>query len=191
MKANILLKKILMELAAKKHNFAQQTLDNGTILEAEAFEAGNEVFIVTDEERIPLPVGEYVLSDGRALKVEEEGVIAMVEAGAEIEADNMPEEDIKVEAEEVAVDAPAEVVEEVQDVVEAVVEVIAPLIEEIKQEMEKIKEEMNKYKEMSKQTSTRTIKHNPTAKPADKGFSLSENRDRNTTIDRVFSRLNR
>jgi len=194
MKANILLKKILMELAAKKHKFAQETLENGTILEAEAFAAGNEIFIVTDEERIPLPVGDYVLADGRALKVEEEGLIASVDGAAEsVEAEDMPsEEGKKIDAEEeVVVEAPEEIVSEVQAVVEAVIEVVAPLIEEVKAEMEEIKEEMKKYKKMSKQSSTKTIKHNPTSKPKVSSITMSEGRAVNTTLDRVLSRLSR
>ena len=52
-------------------------LDNGTVIEAEAFEANQEVFIVTEnEEKIALPVGEYTLEDGMILVVVEEGVIA-------------------------------------------------------------------------------------------------------------------
>ena len=54
-------------------------LDNGTVIEAEAFEANQEVFIVTEnEEKIALPVGEYTLEDGMILVVVEEGVIAEV-----------------------------------------------------------------------------------------------------------------
>ena len=191
MKANVLLKKILMEMSAnRKFKFAQETLENGTILEAEAFEAGNEVFIVTDEERIPLPVGEYVLADGRELYVEQEGMIASVGGAEQVAAEEMPEEDVKVEAqeEEVVVEAPAEVAAEVEAVVEAVVEVVAPLIEEVKAEMEEIKKEMGKYKEkMSKAPAARTIKHNP-SKPTKDMFKISENRPQ-TTLDRVFSRL--
>ena len=69
MKASELLKKILTELASKKVKLAQAILDNGTILEAESFETGNEVFIVTEDERIPLPVGEYTMEDVRILSV--------------------------------------------------------------------------------------------------------------------------
>jgi len=57
---------------------AQQTLDNGTVIEAESFEAGQSVFIVTEDERVALPIGEYKLEDGRSLVVEEEGVIASI-----------------------------------------------------------------------------------------------------------------
>jgi hypothetical protein len=63
-------------------------LENGTTIEAEAFEANQEVFIITEDERIALPVGEYELEDGRILVVAEEGVIAeMRDAGEEPEAE--------------------------------------------------------------------------------------------------------
>jgi len=70
----------------------QQALENGTVLEAEAFEAGNEVFIVTEDEKVAVPVGEYELEDGKILVVAEEGLIAEIkEAGAE----EAPEEEVE------------------------------------------------------------------------------------------------
>jgi hypothetical protein len=53
-------------------------LENGTVVEAESFEAGNDIFIVTEDEKVALPVGEYMLEDSRLLVVEEEGKIADV-----------------------------------------------------------------------------------------------------------------
>ena len=106
MKANTLLKNILAELASKRVKLAQATLENGTVLEAEVFEAGNEVFIVTDEERIPLPVGEYTVEDGSMLYVAEEGVISEVKsAGAEAE-EEVAEVAIEAADEEIAVEVP-------------------------------------------------------------------------------------
>ena len=49
----------------------QQALENGTVLEAETFEAGSEVFIVTEDEKVAVPVGEYELEDGKILVVAE------------------------------------------------------------------------------------------------------------------------
>ena len=34
---------------------AQATLENGTVIESESFEAGSEVFIVSEEDRVALP----------------------------------------------------------------------------------------------------------------------------------------
>ena len=51
-------------------------MDGITIFEADAFEMDKEVFIVTeDEQKIPVPIGEYELEDGRILVVEVEGII--------------------------------------------------------------------------------------------------------------------
>ena len=55
----------------------QMKLDNGAILEAEAFEAGAEIFVVADEERVAVPVGEYE-ADGKIIVIEEEGIISEI-----------------------------------------------------------------------------------------------------------------
>ena len=76
--------------ASSEVNLAQAKLENGTVLEAEAFEAGNEVFIVTEDEKIPVPVGEYQMEDGMILVVSEEGMIAEIkEAEAEVEEEEV------------------------------------------------------------------------------------------------------
>ena len=75
-------------------------LDNGTMLEAASFEAGQDVMIITDDARVPLPVGEYTLEDGRVLVVTEEGVIGEIKEAA-------PAEEAPVAEPEMAQDAPA------------------------------------------------------------------------------------
>lgn len=74
-------------------------IDGITIFEADSFDADKEVFIVTeDEQKIPVPKGDYELEDGRLLVVVEEGVIAEIkEATAEEE---VVEEEAKSEEEE-------------------------------------------------------------------------------------------
>ena len=73
-------------------------MDGITIFEADAFEMDKEVFIVTeDEQKIPVPIGEYELEDGRILVVEVEGIILEIkEVATEEEA---PEVEVEVEAE--------------------------------------------------------------------------------------------
>jgi hypothetical protein len=75
----------------------QMKLNDGvTVIEADSFEANNEIFVVTeDDQRIPLPVGEYVVENGMVLIVAQEGVIAEIkeqEAPEEVEA---PEEELE------------------------------------------------------------------------------------------------
>jgi hypothetical protein len=80
--------------------------DGVSTLEADVFEAGQPVFILTeDEQRIALPIGEYELEDMRILVVIEEGVIGEIREAAaeeveveapeaEVETGKMPEEEM-------------------------------------------------------------------------------------------------
>ena len=198
MKANTILNRILAELASVREvKFATMTLENGAVLEAEAFEAGNEVFVVSGEDRVPAPVGEHKLEDGSILVVVEEGMIAEIksaEAEAEVEVEMQSEEAVAV-AEEVAQEAVTEVAEEVVAVIEvAVAEAVAPLVEEIQSEMKKMKEEMAAYKaemaaakkEFASQAAAKPIKHNPSKEQANK----VEFKRPAKAIDRVLARLN-
>ena len=69
-------------------------LENGTLLEAEDFSKGNEVFILAeDSEKIALPKGDYLLDDGLTLYVQEEGIINYIkEALAEGDEEEDAEE---------------------------------------------------------------------------------------------------
>jgi hypothetical protein len=84
-------------------------LDNGTVLEAESFEAGFDIFIVSEDEKVALPVGEYTMEDGKTLTVSEEGVIGEIK---EAEASEVaPEVAPEVEASEEASKTPKKIVE--------------------------------------------------------------------------------
>jgi len=65
--------KTLLNLEVK---LEEMKLENGTLIEADSFEKGKEIFIKTDDEKVAMPVGEYILEDGKLLVVEEEGIIA-------------------------------------------------------------------------------------------------------------------
>jgi hypothetical protein len=62
-----------------------KTMDGEAIFDAEAFEIGNAVFIVTEEGNIPVPMGEYMLEDGMKIEVDEQGVIVEVSIEGEEE----------------------------------------------------------------------------------------------------------
>jgi len=175
-------------------------LENGTIVTAETFEKGNEIFIVTDDEKVAMPVGEYILEDGRLLVVEAEGMIADVRDVSD-EAPAKEEETEDLEEETVETEVPAEVASEVEAIIEAVVEVIAPVIEEVKEEIEMLKkkfsdmdvkedekEEDKKKEEMS--ASRKPIKHNPERTTKTKQVEFAKGKF-NTTLDRVLNKLNK
>jgi len=109
---------------------AQAKLENGTVLEAEAFEAGKEIFILTDDEKVAVPVGEYQMEDGQILVVSEEGLIGEIKSAEqeeEVEASEEVEEQLEEEVE--AKYATKEELAEVKS-----------LVEEIKTMIEKIGE---------------------------------------------------
>lgn len=186
MKATDVLKRIMTELSSVKSEavevkLEQATLENGTVLEAASFEVGNEVFIVNDEERIALPVGDYPIGDDRILVVSEEGLIGEIKPieqeevveETEVEEVEATETEVKSEPkkvvetqtkethfEEEAKESPEEVAEdevelaEENPIKEQVIEVVSPLIDEIKAELSAIREELGSYKEKMSEVET-------------------------------------
>ena len=120
---------------AKEHlKFEEATLEDGTIISADSFDIGNEVFIVVEDERQPMPVGEYVFADGTLLVVEEEGIIARI---------GIPEEEV---VEEVVEDSKTEELSEANtETKDALVQAIG-VLENLVQEFASIKEEFNTLK---------------------------------------------
>jgi hypothetical protein len=106
--------------------------DGVTVIEADKFEMGNEVFVVTpDEQKIPVPVGEYELENGMILIVEVEGIIADVKE-APMEEEVAPAES---ETPEVPVEATTEEVSTPKKTIESVVkETFFSELEELKNE---------------------------------------------------------
>lgn len=96
-------KKIELALTPSKEEvkveLANMKLADGTLLEAEAFEAGQNVFLVgEDDEKVAAPVGEHKLEDGMILVIVEEGVISEIkEEAAEEVAEEAPEVEVEVE----------------------------------------------------------------------------------------------
>lgn len=176
----------------------EQKLENGTLVTAESFVKGSEIFIVTDDEKVAMPIGEYILEDGRLVVVEEEGIIADVrEVSDEVPAKEEITEDLADET--IETEVPEEVVQEVEAIVEAVVEVIAPVIEEVKEEVAELKKqfsEMKNYKDDKEEkenlsAARKPIKHNPEAKAPQKKQVQFAKGQFNTTLDRVLNKLNK
>jgi len=186
MKANQMLNEIktLLNIEVK---LEEQKLENGTVVSAEAFEKDNEIFIVTDDEKVAMPVGEYILEDGRLLVVEAEGVIADVrEVSDEVPAKEEETEDLEEEVKEEMSYATKEELAEVKTMVEEIKAMLEPkeeMSEEVKEEIvEEVKEELSAVK---------PIKHNPEASTPQKKQVQFAKGQFNTTLDRVLSKLNK
>jgi len=157
---------------------AQMTLENGTIIEAEEFAPEFEVFIVTEEDKIALPVGEYSLEDGMVLIVESEGIIKEIkEAAAEEE---VVEEEVEAAQEEMSYATKEELSE-----VKAMIEEIKAMIKD-KEEMAAVEEQVKE--ELSSQPAAAPLKHNPEANVQTKKMVFGNNRPQSIQ-DRVFARI--
>ena len=182
-------------------NLEEMKLENGTVITTESLEKGNEVFIVTDDEKVAMPVGEYILEDGRLLIVEEEGIIADVRDVSDGVPAKEEETTEDLEEETIETEVPEEVASEVEAIVEAVVEVIAPVIEEVKSEVEELKkqyaslmddkeEKAEDKKKEDLSAATKPITRNSTPKSNKTKVEFGSGKFA-TTLDRVLNKLNK
>jgi hypothetical protein len=178
-----------VEQSQEKVELATAKLENGTVLEAEAFEAGNEVFIITEDDKVALPSGSYTMEDGKMLVVAEEGIIAEIK-------------DLDEEAtEEETTDE--EVVEQEEDLGYVTKEELAEAVSEIKAMIEDMKkEEMSEEKEVElseelptevkeelSEPAAEPIAHNPEQKNNNIGVKFAQNR-KPSTLDKIMSKIN-
>ena len=197
MKANEILNKIKnivgekVELSEEKIEMAEITLENGTVLVAESFEAGKSVFIKTDDEQIALPVGEYKLEEGKVLVVSEEGLIYSIKEAAEeaVEEEELSEESEEVEETELEEEEKKEMNYVTKEEFTSAVEEIKAMIDEKLGNKEEMKEEVIEEKEELSAVAPEPVKHNPEAEVDNKvNFHIGSNRTA-TTKDRVFDKI--
>ena len=201
MKSNNVIEKIKEVLNLNEEVKLEQTkLENGTVIEFDSLEEGKEVFIVSDEEKIAMPVGEYILEDSRLLVVEEEGVIADVrevsdevpseetEEGEEIEEELAEEDDIM-----------RDMMGRIQNLEDAIADIKSK--EDLKEELSAIEIGNNLTVELSQEIpaevqaelsepSAEPIVSNPESFKTLSKFKIGANRKANT-MDRVLSNFNK
>ena len=175
----------------KEVSLAQMKLENGTVLEAESFEAGKEVFIVTEDEKVALPVGEYELEDGMKLTVVDEGIIESIGQADEVKEDEAEEEVEEVEAaEEEKVEAEYATKEELAEV-KSMIEEIKAMLEPKEDLSEEVKEEVKEdelLKEELSAPASEPLKHNPESQE-EKTLNLHGQKRPQTTMDRVLNKI--
>jgi len=209
MKPTEMLKRI-QTLLNTRVELEDRKLDNGTVIFADEFAEGQPVFIVTEDERIPMPIGEYMMEDGSMLVVEEEGVIASINAAEEVVEDEVEEVEQEVVEEEMSeVKEPKKVVESTviethfseeqkSELVEAILSSVNPLIEELQnkvteleaklsQEVEVVEENLSA--EVKEEKLSKTFKHSPEVKGEKVTPRFNNARVANTTLQRVFQRI--
>lgn len=178
-------------------DLAEMLLDDGvTVIEAEVFEAGQEVNIKTEDgQSIPLPVGEYGLQDGMVLVVQEEGIIGEIRQATE----EQPQEEEEVAAADKPTEQPVakKVVESVsketyfsaeeKEELEAKITALEAQVAELsKQDEEETKEEVKEEAVELKEEEVKPITHNPENKEKQESvFKLAANRKADSIQDRV------
>lgn len=189
----------------------EMKLENGTIVSAESFEKGKEIFIVTDDEKVAMPVGEYLLEDGKLVVVEEEGKIGDVrevsdEVPAKEEAsddkeitEDLAEEEEKEEKEEEMADVGdwEGMEKRIQNLEDAIADLKADKESKMKEEEmseEVIEEKVEMSKEVQEQLSepaSKPIKHNPEGESKQmKKVEFGKGKF-TSTLDRVLNKLNK
>jgi hypothetical protein len=209
MKTTEMLKRI-QTLLNTRVELEDRKLDNGTVISADEFAEGQPVFIVTEDERIPMPVGEYVMEDGSMLVVEEEGVIGSIQA-AEEEVEEVEQEVVEEEMSN-EVKEPKKVVESTvvethfseeqkSELVETILSSVSPLIEELQNKVneletklsQEVEEEVQVEEKLSadvkEEKLSKTFKHSPEVKGEQARPRFNNGRVANTTLQRVFQRI--
>ena len=204
MKEKSILNKV-RELLGMEVKLEQRKLDDGiTIIEAESFEPEMEVVVITeDDQRIPLPIGEYKMDDGMILVVTEEGIISEVKEEAKEEEEVVEEETVVEEEVEQKSEAPAKKLVEsiVKETYFSEIETLTKENLELKSQLEKlskvetITEEVKAEKEIELSTedldpAIKPISFNPENVQVQERFKISKGRNE-TTLDRVFRKLNK
>ena len=201
MKSNNVIEKIKDVLNLNEEvKLEQAKLDNGTVIEADSFESGVEVFIVTEDEKVALPVGEYALEDGKILVVEEDGLISEIKDAEAEEVEEVEEVEASEEEESLGY-ATKEELAEVKSMIEEIKAMLEPK-EDLSEDLGNLlTEELAKHEKVElnelpvevqaelNEPSAEPIVSNPEGNKAISKFSVSKNR-KSTTIDRVMSRLN-
>lgn len=187
MKSNELLNQV-KTLLGMEVKLEQMKLENGTVLEADKFEAGNEIFIVTEDERVALPIGEYILENGMVVVIEEEGLIKEVKSS---ESEEAPEVEVEAEKEEMSY-ATKEELAEVKSMIEEIKAMLEPKKEE---ELSEVKSELSDelpkevLAELS-QPAVEPINTNAELGKTEVKFNISSKRPQ-STMDRVMGKLNK
>jgi hypothetical protein len=212
MKATEILKRLMTEMTSVEVKFERMALENGTIFEAEKFEGGNEIFIVTEEARIAVPVGDYALEDGRVIVVSEEGIIERIDEKREEEVEvKVPVEEVEVEASNE--EAPKKVIESqttekhfsekdeedkmavvedwegMEKRIQNLEDAVANLKRDKVEASSEIEELKAKNQELSAESATKPIKHNP--ENAQKNEVRDTHRGPLTSFERVLNNLNK
>ena len=203
MNANETLNRVMVALGIKAEAPAievslasMKTMDGQAIFDAESFEVGSAIFVVTEDGKIPAPMGEYEMEDGTIVSVDDKGYIVEIaskegevkeEIVEEVIAEDMPMKEAIVE--EMA--KPKKLTETMIKTTEFSAEIseIREELNALKLKLSSVSEERDELKSrLASEEAPRSF-HSPESAPAHSvKFKIGEKRAE-TVTDRVFNQL--
>jgi hypothetical protein len=184
--ANQILKAIMTKLGMEVKLEQMKLVDGVTIIEADVFDAGAEVFIVAeDDQKIALPIGEYELESGMMLVVQQEGVISEIKEkqAEEVAEEEVAEETATMETAPTQAPTPKSIIESTskeykfEELEAKIVELEAKILELSK--VEKVEEVVELEAE------PKPIVFNPENKETEEQVQVNH-----TRLDRIFNIIN-
>ena len=205
MNANETLNRVMVALGIKAEapavevNLASlKTMDGQATFDAETFEVGSAIFVITPDGKIPAPQGEYEMEDGTVISVDDKGYIIEIASKEEEVKEEMP-----MVEEVVAEDMPMkeQIVEEMakpKKLTETTTKTteFSAEISEIREELNALKLKLSSVSEERDELKSRLASeeaprsfHSPESTPAHSiKFKIGEKRAESVT-DRVFKQL--
>ena len=181
-----------------KVEMATMKLAGGVVVEAEAFEAGENVFLLgEDDQKVAAPVGEHELEDGRILVIVEEGVISEIREAGESEevVEEEATEEVMEEQEMAYVSK-----EEFTAAIDEVKEMIAAMMPKEEQSADEVSEEVQMNEEATEEVVEEKVEMSADEVPAAKKVAAAPvekkpdmhkfaNKGRQDALARVMSKL--
>ena len=139
-------------LLNRKVKLEQQTLENGTVVEADSFAVGQPIFAIDGETKEPLGVGEYIMADGSKLYVTEIGVIGEIASAQTEEVEAGKKKEVEM------ADVPATL----EEILTAVVDAIQPKLDDLQAKIDALTGGQTEMKAtLSKTTAKKPLTHKP------------------------------
>lgn len=179
-----------------------KTLDGQATFDAESFEIGSPIFVITPDGNIPAPQGEYAMEDGTIVSVDDKGYISEI-ASAEAE---VVEEEVEMQnapmkeqtGKPVAENPPVDMTAKPKKLTESVIKTTeySDQLAEFKKELDAMKMKLSSVTEENEELKNRLASeeaprtyHSP-EKGNNKAIAFQMgSRRAETTTDRVFKQL--
>lgn len=154
-------------LLSRTVKLEQQTLENGTVIEADTFAVGEAVYAVDGDNKEPLEVGSYLMADGvtviEVYEIGKIGELSTKEVEEEVEmAAETPSEEVAEATEEVVLAEEPVTMAQVKEVMAEV----QTQIDELKAKIEEMKGYQKEAEELKATLSSvpaqKPLKHKPT-----------------------------